>query len=179
MSVYTIGHSTRAAGELVALLDAHDVRTLVDVRRVPGSRNHPQFNRETLAATLADAGIMYRHEADLGGRRHARADSVNTAWRQSGFRGYADWMASDSFRTALERLAAGARAANTAILCAERDPAMCHRFLLSDAIVSVGIPVHHILGPGSTQPHSLHESARLEPDGTLVYPADDPQFGLL
>src|SRR3989449_8239944 len=88
--IYTIGHSTRELGEFLGLLAAHRVTQVVDVRRYPASRRHPQFARDTLAMMLEEAGIRYHHEPDLGGRRAARRDSANTAWRSAGFRGYAD-----------------------------------------------------------------------------------------
>ncbi|MBI4544718.1 MAG: DUF488 domain-containing protein [Gemmatimonadetes bacterium] len=171
MAVYTIGHSTRSANELLALLQQEDVRHLVDVRRYPASRRHPHFTRDALAATLKSAGIGYTHEPDLGGRRSPRADSPNTAWRSAGFRGYADHMDSDLFRAALERVIRRAEQERLAILCAEAVPWRCHRQLIADALVARAVPVVHILGPGHTQPHSLHAQARPTLDGRLIYPA--------
>src|SRR6185295_8246212 len=131
--VFTIGHSTRAIEELLELLAEHGVRVLVDVRRYPASRRHPQFSREALAASLARAGIEYVHEPDLGGRRAARPDSQHTAWRVEAFRGYADHMETPEFKAALERLQRRAAETPTAILCAEAVPWRCHRRLISDA----------------------------------------------
>src|SRR5213593_4693447 len=101
--IYTIGHSTRELGEFLDLLAAHRVTQVVDVRRYPASRRHPHFAQEALAAALQAAGIAYRHEPDLGGRRPARRGSPNTAWRSSGFRGYADYMETPAFQAALAR----------------------------------------------------------------------------
>src|SRR6185295_14887722 len=95
--LWTVGHSTRTQAELVDLLEQNGVRTLVDVRRYPASRRHPQFNREALERSLAASGIDYVWMPDLGGRRAPRKDSPNTAWRNSGFRGYADYMETDAF----------------------------------------------------------------------------------
>jgi uncharacterized protein (DUF488 family) len=169
--VFTLGHSTRSAEEVIALLKEAGVERLVDVRRFPGSRRHPQFGREALAAALAAAGIEYRHAPDLGGRRSPRPDSPNTAWRVAAFRGYADYMDAPEFQAALSRLAAAAAERPTAILCAEAVPWRCHRRLIADALVAHGIPVVHLLAPGRREPHALHPDARPLPGGRLVYPA--------
>src|SRR5438552_2651959 len=104
LTLWTIGHSTRSAEELIALLRAQDIEALADVRRFPASRRHPQFNAGALQETLEAAGIVYAAFPDLGGRRPARKDSSNTAWRNESFRGYADYMETEDFRAALERL---------------------------------------------------------------------------
>ena len=168
-ALYTIGHSTRGLDEFVDLLKENGVRLLVDVRRYPVSRRFPHFTGSALAASLAQAGIAYRHEAGLGGHREPRPDSPNTALRTAAFRGYADYMATPTFRAALARLRAEAAAQPTAILCAEADPQRCHRQLVADAVVARGGRVVHILAPGHVEAHALHLSARLTPDGTLVY----------
>jgi uncharacterized protein (DUF488 family) len=157
------------------LLTEHGIRVLVDVRRYPASRRHPQFGREALAASLAAAGIEYVHEPDLGGRRAARPGSQHTAWRVEAFRGYADHMESAEFAAALERLIQRAAGTPTAILCAEAVPWRCHRRLISDALVARGIEVLHILGPGHAQPHELDPNARVLPGNRLLYagPAGD------
>jgi uncharacterized protein (DUF488 family) len=168
--IYSIGHSTRPLAELLALLRAHGVRQVVDVRRYPASRRHPQFARDALAAALAAAGIGYRHEPDLGGRRAARLDSPNTAWRNPGFRGYADHMASAAFAAALARLIGVAHERPTAMLCAEAVPWRCHRRLIADALVARGEAVGHILGAGPVQRHVLSPHAVRGPRGELRYP---------
>jgi len=157
------------------LLTEHGIQVLVDVRRFPASRRHPQFAREALAASLAGAGIEYIHEPDLGGRRAARPDSQHTAWRVEAFRGYADYMESSEFTAALERLIERAAGTPTAILCAEAVPWRCHRRLISDALVARGVQVLHILGPGHAKPHELDPNARILADGSLLYagPAGD------
>jgi len=156
-------------------LAEHGVRVLVDVRRYPASRRHPQFSREALAASLARAGIEYVHEPDLGGRRAARPDSQHTAWRVEAFRGYADHMETPEFKAALERLQRRAAETPTAILCAEAVPWRCHRRLISDALVAQGIEALHILGRGRAEPHELDPNARVLPGGKLLYagPAGD------
>ncbi len=165
--VHTIGHSTRPLHELVDLLRAAGVRTLVDVRRHPVSRRHPQFGRDRLAEGLRAAGIAYVHEVDLGGHREPRPDSPNTAWRNPAFRGYADHMASPEFARALARVAA---LADAAVMCAEARPASCHRQLLADALVCRGIGVRHLIAPGESQEHRRHPRAVCT-QGTVLYPA--------
>jgi len=177
--VFTLGHSTRSAAELIALFAGAGVERLVDVRRFPGSRRHPQFGREALAIALSEAGIEYRHAADLGGRRQPRPDSPNTAWRVAAFRGYADYMDSPEFRAALDRLVAWSAERPTAVLCAEAVPWRCHRRLIADALVARGIDVVHLLAPGRSEHHALHPDARVLPDHRLVYPAGKDAQGSL
>lgn len=169
--VHTIGHSTREADELIDLLRASGIDLLVDVRRFPGSRRHPQFNREDLATTLSAAGLAYRHAPELGGRRSGRVDSPNGAWRNASFRAYADHMGSDEFRAALDRLVAEARTSRPALMCAEAVPWRCHRNLISDALVGRGVEVRHILSETSVQAHELNPMARVDDDGAITYPA--------
>jgi uncharacterized protein (DUF488 family) len=166
--IFTVGHSTRPQEELIAVLKEAGVALLVDVRRFPGSRRHPQFGKEALRAGLAEAGIAYRHEPDLGGRRDPRPNSPNTAWRVAAFRGYADHMAGPEFRAALERLTAPAPGPS-AVMCAEAVPWKCHRQLIADALVARGVEVVHLLGVGQRQAHTLNPAAVLRPDGVLVY----------
>ena len=174
-TLFTVGHSTRPLEEFLALLAAHGVGRVVDVRRFPGSRRHPQFGKDALAAALADAGVDYVHEEELGGRREAAAaDSPNRAWRNASFRAYADHTASPSFQTALDRLLALAAERSTAIMCAEAVPWRCHRQLIADAAVARGWRVLHILSTGRADPHELHPDARVLPDRTVVYPGSDP-----
>jgi uncharacterized protein (DUF488 family) len=156
-------------------LAEHGVRVLVDVRRYPASRRHPQFSRDALAASLAAAGVEYVHEPDLGGRRASRPGSPHTAWRVEAFRGYADHMETPEFAVALERLIRRAAEAPTVILCAEAVPWRCHRRLISDALLAQNVNVLHILSPGRADPHELDPNARILPGGRLLYagPAGD------
>ena len=177
--IFTAGHSTRTSEELRALLAEHGIEVLVDVRRYPGSRRHPQFSKEALAASLAEAGIGYIHEPGLGGRRAARPDSPHTAWRVEAFRGYADHMETAEFEAALDRLIRLGAERRVAILCAEAVPWRCHRRLISDALVARGIEVRHILGPGHAEPHQLDANARILPGGRLLYCGPEGHQGSL
>jgi uncharacterized protein (DUF488 family) len=168
--VFTIGHSTRPIEELLALLTENAVDLLLDVRRFPASRRHPQFSREALAGSLQAAGIEYMHEPRLGGRRNARPGSPHTAWRVEAFRGYADHMETADFQEALEALIRLSRERTVAILCAEAVPWRCHRRLISDALVARGLEVRHILGPRRVDAHELDPNARVLENGRrLVY----------
>lgn len=166
--VWSVGHGTRPAEELVAVLNEAGVKLLADVRSVPGSRRHPQFGRSALTASLADAGIDYVHLRGLGGRRDALPDSPHVALKVDAFRGYADHMASAEFAAEYARLEAFARQKPTAFMCAETLWSQCHRRILSDRLTVDGWSVVHLLGPGKSEPHQLWDVARIV-DGRLVY----------
>ena len=136
MIVYTIGHSTRPIDEFIALLQAHGVTQLADVRTIPKSRRHPHFAQEALSVSLPVAGISYRHFPGLGGLRKAAPDSANGGWRHAGFRGYADYMQTPAFTAALADLLQWSRDAPTAVMCAEAVWWQCHRQLIADALVA-------------------------------------------
>lgn len=168
--VFTVGHSTRPIEAFIALLTAHEIELLVDVRTVPRSRHNPQFNRDTLPHSLQAAGIAYQHMPDLGGLRHARKDSTNTAWHNLSFRGFADYMETPEFEKGLARLIEESQTRRTAIMCAEAVPWRCHRSLIADALVARGIEVLEISSPVRTPPHKMTPFAKVE--GTKVhYPA--------
>jgi uncharacterized protein (DUF488 family) len=166
--VLTVGHSTRTIEEFVALLRAQGVTRLVDVRKIPRSRHNPQFNHDTLAQAVAPIG--YTHMPELGGLRHTRKDSINTAWRNLSFRGFADYMQTAEFELALQKLIAMAAGNRIAILCAEAVPWRCHRSLIADALTARGIAVEDIITGPRAQPHKITPFAKVE--GTRVtYPA--------
>lgn len=177
--ICTVGHGNRSSEELQALLVEAGVRELVDVRAHPGSRRHPQFSRETLAAALGAAGIAYTWSGgELGGRRRPKAGSRHTAWRNDSFRAYADHMESAEFAAAIERLLARAAETRVAIMCAERLPWQCHRYLISDFLVMRGAAVTHLIASGSARQHALNPMARIEA-GVLVYDRGSPlELGL-
>ncbi len=172
--IFTIGHSTRTIAEFVALLEPAGVDLLIDVRSIPRSRTNPQFNADTLPGALAAAGIAYRHLAALGGLRHPakRAmPSPNAFWRVPAFRNYADYAATDAFRTGLAELRALARDHCCAIMCAEAVWWRCHRRIIADYLLAEGIRVAHIMGPNKIDPATLTPGVRLLSGGRLVYPA--------
>jgi uncharacterized protein (DUF488 family) len=162
VTIHTIGHSTRAIEDFIALLRAHGIRQLFDIRSIPGSRRHPHFSSDALASSLGEAAIVYRHSAALGGRRRPRRDSPNTAWKVEGFRGYADYMETEPFRVALDELIDAARQMPTAIMCAEALWWQCHRQLVADALVARGIAVRHIMSAADAPEHRLTDFAQIE-----------------
>ena len=171
--ILTIGHSTHPIEEFVALLNAHDVRQLIDVRTIPKSRRNPQFNRDELAAALKRSKILYKHVPELGGLRHPRKDSINTAWQNASFRGYADYMQTQQFDESLRELMQEAATRRTAIMCAEAVPWRCHRSLIADALAARGVEVEHIMSPTTRKPHSFTPFARIEGQ-TVTYPGLQP-----
>jgi uncharacterized protein (DUF488 family) len=169
MLLYTIGHSTRTFEEFAALLRAHGIVQLADVRTVPKSRRHPHFAGEALARSLPTAGIAYRHLAGLGGLRKPRKDSPNTAWRHESFRGYADHMQTAAFQEALADLIDWSGGGATVVMCAEAVWWQCHRQLIADALVARGIDVRHVMSATSAPPHALTSFARVD-GGRVTYP---------
>ncbi len=170
--IFTIGHSTRPIDEFMSMLKAHGIRQLVDVRIMPRSRHNPQFNLENLSASLRQAGILYRHMPGLGGLRHARRDSINTGWRNTSFRGFADYMQTPEFHENLEKLIGLAAESTVAIMCAEAVPWRCHRSLIADALVARNIEVQEILSAGKARPHVLTPFARVEAT-EVTYPGGE------
>lgn len=160
--IYTIGHSVRPIDEFIDILKVHRIALIADVRTIPRSRRNPQFAQEALALELEKEGIGYRHLKALGGLRRARADSPNQGWRNSAFRGFADYMQTGEFADALQELIDMAGARRTAVMCAEAVPWRCHRFLIADALVIRGIRVGHITGKSHPRPHRLTPFAKIE-----------------
>ena len=175
--VRSLGHSTRTAEELVALLHHEEVRCLVDVRRFPGSRRLPWFAAAPLGSALADAGIGYTHVPELGGRRTPGSGQANAGWRNAAFRGYADHMASPEFAAGLERLLGCARRESTAVMCAEALWWRCHRRLVADALLVRGVAVLHVGAGARAEPHELTPFAVVE-DGGVSYPAPQAELDL-
>ena len=154
-AILTVGHSTRPLEEFLELLAAHGVEQLMDVRAIPKSRRHPQYNTDALAASLRQAVVHYRHMPGLGGLRHPRKDSINSAWKNDSFRGYADYMQTPPFEASLRELIQAAELHCTVIMCAEAVPWRCHRSLIADALLARGIPVADILTTKAAKPHAL------------------------
>jgi len=161
-SIFTIGHSNRPLGEFSALLRAHEIRRILDVRRYPTSRKWPHFDAAALADALSWEGIAYSGMPELGGRRKPRPDSRHSAWREEGFRGFADFMDTEEFAKGLERVESLARGARSALMCAEALPWRCHRSLIADALVARGWETLDVLSDGPPRPHRLPTFARLE-----------------
>ena len=169
LTVLTIGHSTRTLEEFVQLLEAYGVTLVVDVRTVPRSRHNPQFNKETLPNTLKHYGIKYIHLPDIGGLRRTKPNSVNLAWENLSFRGYADYMQTQEFTDSLLKITALARENRLALMCAEALPWRCHHSLISDALVVRHVKVLHIISKTSTITHEITEFAHVE-GYTVTYP---------
>ena len=169
-TVYTVGHSTRPIEEFLTLLHAFGIELLVDIRTIAKSRRNPQYGQEALEASLQGGGIAYRRLEGLGGLRPARKDSVNQAWRNRSFRGYADHMQTAAFAESLSELIRLARERRTAIMCAEAVPWRCHRSLVGDALLVRGIAVEDIMTEKSSRPHALTPFAKVE-GLTITYPS--------
>jgi uncharacterized protein (DUF488 family) len=168
----TVGHGTISREEMVELLTGAGVALIIDVRRAPGSRRHPQFGRGELEAWLPAAGVDYRWEADLGGFRRPAANSPNGALRHPSFRGYADYMATDGFRHALERVVQEASDPGVTLMCAETLWWRCHRRLIADAAtLCFDAEVRHLGHNGRLSAHRLTEGVRVDGEGGLVYDA--------
>ncbi len=174
-TIWTIGHSTRSWSEFEALLRAHGIEAVADVRRFPASRKHPQFNGEAMQEALQREGVAYVHFPELGGRRTARKDSGNTAWRNAAFRGYADYMETAEFQAGVARLARLAGAKRTAIMCAESVWWRCHRGLISDLFKSRGVQVLHITDASGPKEHPYTGAASIV-DGHLSYTGQQPRL---
>jgi len=176
-TVFTIGHGARDIHALIRLLEGAGIRRLVDVRTAPGSRKHPQFGRDALASSLESRGIHYEWAGrELGGFRRARPDSLNTALRSAGFRGYADHMETDGFRTARDLLIDSSREIPTAVMCAESLWWRCHRRMLADGLLAAGCDVVHIMDRGRLEPHRLTSAARIV-DRAVVYDVPEEDTG--
>lgn len=174
-TIHTIGHSTHPIDEFVAILNAHKIRTLVDVRTIPKSRHNPQFGEDQLPGSLDEAGIRYERFEDLGGLRHSRKDSINGAWRNASFRGYADYMQTDEFAAGIQRLIDLADTAGPlTVMCAEAVPWRCHRSLIGDALLVRGHQVLDIMNEKDARPQTITRFAHV--DGQkITYPASEDE----
>lgn len=177
--MFTIGHSTLPIETFLTILKDNQVRWLVDIRTIPKSRHNPQFAQENLEPSLRSVGIHYRWQKSLGGLRHANKDSVNMGWRNSSFRGYADYMQTPEFTAALDELLVSSPGDETAVMCAEAVPWRCHRSLVGDALMVRGVEVKDIYydtkGHSRFEPHKLTPFARVK-GKRLWYPAENDLF---
>ena len=172
--VLTVGHSNRTLADFLALLEAHAVQQIADVRKLPGSRAYPHFNAEELAASLKSIGIEYQHLPGLGGRRKGSADSPNGAWKNASFRAFADYMQTEEFAQALAPVQQQSAKTRIALMCSEAVPWRCHRSLIADALVVRGHPVEHIMTPTKRDVHVLRDWARVS-GGIITYPPETTQ----
>ena len=169
--IYTIGHSTHPIEEFIAILKEYEITELVDVRTIPKSRHNPQFNEQELAHELRNHHIGYRHEKHLGGLRHAKKDSINLGWHNASFRGFADYMQTEEFTHALEKLIEQAHHKTVAIMCAEAVPWRCHRSLIGDALLVHDLQVQDIYSLSSCKPHTMTPFAKVH-GKNITYPTD-------
>ena len=153
------------------MLTARGVTRLIDVRTVPKSRHNPQYSQHALEGWLQDSGIRYEHMKGLGGLRHSRKDSPNKGWRNESFRGYADYMQTPEFASALDVLIRIAALEPVVIMCAEAVPWRCHRSLIADSLTARGYPVEHIMSATKSNRHTMTRFAKLE-GASITYPAD-------
>jgi uncharacterized protein (DUF488 family) len=167
--IYAIGHSTRTIDDFIEVLQAHSISTLVDIRTIPKSRHNPQFNEDALQRSLEKRHIAYVHLKELGGLRKPTKDSVNTGWKNASFRGFADYMQTRKFASAIRKLMQLGKLRPAAIMCAEGNPFRCHRSLVADALTVRRVRVLHISGKTSAREHRMTPFARV--NGTrITYP---------
>jgi uncharacterized protein (DUF488 family) len=178
LTLWTIGHSNRTIEAFLELLRGNGIRAVADVRRFPGSRRYPHFGQEQFTGTLGDAGIEYVHVPELGGRRATRADSINTAWRNAGFRGYADYLETAEFQTGIQRLLGLAQEKPAVIMCAEALWWQCHRGLISDWLKVRGHHVLHIMGAAKVEEHPFTSAAAIS-GGQLSYRGQQSELPMI
>lgn len=172
--IYTIGHSTHDLHDFISMLQSFEIRNLVDIRRFPGSKKYPHFNREYLQAAAKEAGIYYTHIEGLGGRRSMQKDSKNNRWKNASFRGYADYMETAAFEKSISILEALALENPTAYMCSEAVWWRCHRALVSDYLKAKGWKVLHIMAAGKAEEHPYTSPARVV--GKHVFYSDENLF---
>jgi uncharacterized protein (DUF488 family) len=160
--IFTLGHSTRSLKAFLALLKEQDITCLVDVRTIPRSRHNPQFNQPLLSRKLPKAGIRYQPMPGLGGLRHAKPDSINTAWRNASFRGFADYMQTREFVKNLQPLIRLSKRERVALMCAEAVPWRCHRSLIADALLVRRFEIFHMMGPKNLKSHAITPWAKVQ-----------------
>ncbi len=167
-TIWTIGHSTHPIENFINIINAYEIKTIVDVRSLPGSRKFPQFNKENLEVTLAENKINYIHLSKLGGRRKVKKDSINTAWEHPSFRGFADYMQTDDFKEGIDELITIAENNAAAIMCAEVLWWRCHRSMISDYLKLIGWKVIHIMSAAKSDEHPYTKPAKII-NGRLDY----------
>lgn len=171
-TIWTIGHSTHSLDEFIAMLHSFNIEHIVDIRSLPGSRKFPHFNKEALEVSLPQNNIKYTHLKKLGGRRKVNPNSKNTSWRHPSFRGYADYMETNSFTEGIKELTEIAQQQKTAYMCSEAVWWRCHRSMVSDYLKAQGWNVQHIMQIEKSNEHPYTQPARVE-DGKLTYQPQD------
>lgn len=171
-TIWTIGHSTHAIEEFLDLLRSFDIQLLVDIRRLPGSRKYPQFNQDPLKQSVEEAGIKYLYAADLGGRRSPIKDSKNNRWRNNSFKGYADYMETEAFKSAMETLQQNATQYKTVYMCGEAVWWRCHRSMVSDYLKAKGWAVWHIMEIAKATAHPYTSPAIIVGDQVMYSDAN-------
>lgn len=171
-TIWTIGHSTHSLDEFIAMLHSFNIEHIVDIRSLPGSRKFPHFNKEALEVSLPQNNIKYTHLKKLGGRRKVNPNSKNTSWRHASFRGYADYMETNSFTEGIKELTEIAQQQKTAYMCSEAVWWRCHRSMVSDYLKPQGWNVQHIMQIEKSNEHPYTQPARVE-DGKLTYQPQD------
>ena len=174
LKIYTIGHSTHPIDEFIKILKVYGIELLVDIRTIPRSRVNPQFNEPDLRVSLKEKDIEYFHSMGLGGLRHTTKASINTAWKNSSFRGFADYMQTEEFQAGLEQLLEFARRKLTVIMCAESVPWRCHRSLVGDALLVRDVHVEDIYGEKNSKFHKLTPWAKVN-GNNITYPSEAEQ----
>lgn len=169
INIFTIGHSTRTIDDFIAILKHYHITELIDIRTLPKSRYNPQFNSTPLAHALRNHHIGYRHQKKLGGLRHAHPDSINTAWKNASFKGFADYMQTNEFKEGIDQLIEMAYKKSIVIMCAEAVPWRCHRSLIGDALLARNIMVQDIFSITNAKPHMLTPWAQIH-GITVTYP---------
>jgi uncharacterized protein (DUF488 family) len=168
-TIYTIGHSTHPLDEFLNILHVFGIELVVDVRTIPGSRYNPQFNETDLKRELEQHNIEYIHLKELGGLRHTTKTSINTAWKNLSFRGFADYIQTEEFQTGIEKLISLAQKKQTVIMCAEAVPWRCHRSLIGDTLLVRGFHVEDIMNEKTSKSHIMTPWAKV--DGLIItYP---------
>lgn len=172
LRIFTIGHSTRSLEDFLEILKQYTITELVDIRTIPKSHHNPQFNGQELAHVLRSHHINYRHQKNLGGLRRSHSDSINTAWHNASFRGFADYMQTEEFKEGINKIIEIAHTQTVVIMCSEAVPWRCHRSLVGDALLARGVEVEDIYSMTSVKPHTLTPWAVVQ-GTTITYPAQD------
>ena len=168
--IYASGHSTMAVEKFIRILKSNSISLVADIRTIPRSRHNPQFDSNSLEASLRAEDIGYRHMKELGGLRKPVRDSKNNAWINDSFRGFADYMQTQEYEKAIVELLEISAGEKILLMCAEGNPFRCHRSLIADTLTARGVPVYHISGSGKTRPHTITPFARVN-GKNVTYPA--------